>query len=77
MTLVSVAMDTFSYGEHGMTQFPPNVEQIFVRRESAATWLVVRRNEVELRFPMSREDCEHLARLLVGDTTSEADVGGG
>lgn len=48
-----------------MTRFPPNVEQLTVIHESTATWLVARRNEVELRFPLSMEDCRHLSNLLL------------
>jgi hypothetical protein len=58
----------FSHGEAGITRFPPNVEQISVERESLATWLVVRRNDVILRFPLRDEDCRHLAALLTGQT---------
>lgn len=49
-----------------MTRFPPNVEQIAVRREGGRVWLIARRNEVELSFPLSVADVVHLARLLVG-----------
>ena len=54
----------FSHAESGMTRFPPNVEQISVEREATRTWLVARRNDVVLRFPLTEEDCRHLARLL-------------
>lgn len=54
----------FSHAEMGMTRFPPNVEQITVERESACTWLVVRRNDTTLRFPLNAADCRHLAALL-------------
>lgn len=47
-----------------MTRFPPNVEQITVERESGVAWLVTRRNDVELRFPLDDADCAHLATLL-------------
>lgn len=57
-------LHTFEHGESGLTRFPPNVEQIAVRRESGAMWLVVRRNDLELRFPLSADDCRHLATLL-------------
>jgi len=54
----------FCHAEKGLTRFPPNVEQISVDREATRTWLVVRRNEVVLRFPLSDHDCDHLAMLL-------------
>lgn len=47
-----------------MTRFPPNVEQITVERDPSVTWLVTRRNDVVLRFPLTDEDCCHLAALL-------------
>ena len=31
------------------------------------TWLVARRNEIELRFPLQKQDRRYLARLLLGD----------
>jgi hypothetical protein len=54
----------FSHAEKGMTRFPSNVEQITVERESVLTWLVTRRNDVTLRFPLTEDDCDHLAALL-------------
>jgi hypothetical protein len=60
-------MSEFSHAEYGMTRFPPNVEQITIRYDLGASWLVARRNEVELKFPLTREDCEHLAALLLAD----------
>jgi len=54
----------FSHAKQGMTRFPPNVEQITVEHESVLTWLVTRRNDVTLRFPLTSVDCEHLASLL-------------
>jgi hypothetical protein len=60
------AMTTeFTHAERGMTRFPPNVEQITVEHESTRTWLVTRRNDVELRFPLNDADCRHLASLLM------------
>jgi hypothetical protein len=50
-----------------MTRFPPNVEQLSVKRDSTVTWLVARRNDVELRFPLNEDDRRYLARLLLGD----------
>jgi hypothetical protein len=69
MSVISLrtAMSMFSHAESGMTRFPPNVEQLSVNRESTVTWLVARRNDVELRFPLNEEDRRHLARLLLGD----------
>jgi len=58
-------MAIFSHGEAGMTRFPPNVEQITVVHDSTVTWLCVRRNAVELRFPLSDNDRRHLAKLLL------------
>ncbi len=60
-------MIEFSHAENGMTRFPPNVEQISVRRETTVTWLVVRRNDTELRFPLNESDRRHLAALILGD----------
>ena len=54
----------FSHAEKGLTRFPPNVEQINVEHESTRTWLVARRNDVVLRFPLTEDDCRHLAALL-------------
>jgi hypothetical protein len=56
----------FSHAEKGMTRFPPNVEQITIERESVVTWLLARRNDVTLRFPLTSDDCSHLAALLTG-----------
>src|SRR6266849_1041605 len=53
-----------SHAEKGLTRSPPNVVQISVEREATRTWLIARRNDVVLRFPLREEDCEHLARLL-------------
>jgi hypothetical protein len=67
-------MSEFSYAERGMTRFPPNVEQITIAHETGAIWLVVRRNDLELRFPLNGGDCHHLAALLVkvADASSSA-----
>jgi hypothetical protein len=54
----------FTHAAKGLSRFPPNVEQISIEREATRTWLVARRNEIVLRFPLSDEDCEHLARVL-------------
>jgi hypothetical protein len=59
-------MIDFSHAESGMTRFPPNVEQLTVRHELGATWLLARRNDVELKFPLNISDCKHLAALLLG-----------
>jgi hypothetical protein len=55
----------FSHAEKGLTRFPPNIEQISVERETTRTWLVARRNDIVLRFPLREEDCRHLAALLI------------
>jgi len=49
-----------------MTRFPPNVEQLSVEAQGATVWLKARRNDVELRFPLTRDDAMHLAKLLAG-----------
>ena len=54
----------FEHAENGITRFPPNVEQITVKRESGRVWLVARRNETTLRFPLELADREHLIELL-------------
>jgi hypothetical protein len=56
----------FEHGQIGLTRFPPNVEQLSVVRDVSVMWLVARRNDVELRFPLTEEDCVHLANLLIG-----------
>ena len=56
-------MSDFSHASSGMTRFPPNVEQLSIERESTVTWLIARRNDVELRFPLKEEDRRHFARL--------------
>jgi len=61
------AIAKFSHADGGMTRFPPNVEQLSVVRESTVTWLVARRNNTELKFPLHEEDRRHLAALLLGD----------
>lgn len=64
----------FSHAERGMTRFPPNVESIAVERDACnvvrgdfiedRVALVVRRNDVTLRFPLTADDCRHLMGLL-------------
>jgi hypothetical protein len=56
---------TFSHAETGMTRFPPNVEQISVEHEQLRSWLIVRRNDTTLKFPLEISDCRHLAALLL------------
>ncbi|MBI1234772.1 MAG: hypothetical protein GC208_09750 [Alphaproteobacteria bacterium] len=56
----------FQHADKGMTRFPPNVEQISVKRESSRVWLTMRRNDVELSFPLEDGDVEHLVALLQG-----------
>jgi hypothetical protein len=55
---------SFDHGQVGLTRFPPNVEQITVKRENGLVWLIARRNETELKFPLNSGDCEHLISLL-------------
>jgi hypothetical protein len=62
---------SFSHAKTGMTRFPPNVEQISVEHESVCTWLVVRRNELTIRLPLSEADRHHLASLLIGEGPSQ------
>lgn len=63
----------FSHAPAGMTRFPPNIEQIAVEREALATWLVVRRNDVTLKFPLQEADCRYLAGLLLGKGPIQAE----
>jgi hypothetical protein len=58
----------FRHADSALTRFPPNVEQISVEWETLFTWLVVRRNDVTLRFPLRETDCQHLAALLLHQT---------
>lgn len=58
----------FEHSEAGMTRFPPNVEQITVRRDHTVTWIIMRRNDLELRFRLNADDCRHLANLLKSPT---------
>lgn len=62
---------SFHHAERGMTRFPANIEQITIQHASTCSWLIVRRNETELRFPLQRQDREYLARLLVRSDESE------
>ena len=64
----------FSLAENGLTRFPPNVEQISVEHESICSWLVTRRNDVVLRFPLSDVARRHLADLLLKNPTA-SDLG--
>ncbi len=61
---MAISNELFAHAENGMTRFPPNVEQILVERESLRTWLIVRRNDMKLKFPLTDDDCEYLAALL-------------
>lgn len=67
----------FRHAEVGMTRFPPNVEQITVEHEATRTWLVTRRNDVTLRFPLREVDCQHLAALLLYQGSPPPGVAGG
>lgn len=64
----------FSHTNLGLTRFPPNVEQISVERETVRTWLVTRRNDVTLRFPLTEADCRHLVALLVPSPATIGDA---
>src|ERR1700730_9249085 len=66
------AMSEFSHSECGMTRFPPNVEQIHVEHASTTTWLVVRRNDAEFRFPLSEGDRRSLYHQLLGGLSADA-----
>jgi len=59
-------MDTpnFEHAEKGIARFPPNIEQITIEHDPTITWLVARRNDIELRFPLKPADCAYLAALL-------------
>jgi hypothetical protein len=50
-----------------MTRFPPNIEQLRVQHEPTVTWLIARRNDIELKFPLKEDDRRYLARLILGD----------
>ena len=60
----AVGVARFGHADAGMTRFPPNVEQIRVEPAGQWLWLIVRRNDVELKMPLHPDDCAHLARLL-------------
>ena len=60
-------MTEFSHAERGMTRFLLNIAQLRVACESMTMWLIARRNEIELRFPLNEKDRVHLAGLLLGD----------
>ena len=66
----------FYHADKGMTRFPPNVEQISVEHEHLRTWLIVRRNDVKLRFPLCEADCRHLATLLIGPHPKGSSIAG-
>ena len=53
------------HGETGLTRFSPNVEQITIKHETTCSWLIVRRNDQEWRFPLCSDDRDHLAALLL------------
>ena len=63
---VNSDMVRFSHAEDGLTRFPPNVEQIRIEHAPGSiSWLIARRNDVELWFPLYEEDLHHLAKLLL------------
>lgn len=55
----------FIQGEHGLTRFPPNIEQILVEHQPLFTLISMRRNDVTLKFALRNADREHLAALLL------------
>lgn len=55
---------TFQHGASSLTRFPPNVEVIRVEVAGPTAWLVARRNDVEMRFPLAGQDCRFLAGQL-------------
>ena len=63
--VTAIAPVPFQHADSGMTRFPPNVEQLTVESQGSVIWLKARRNDVELCFPLTRDDAMHLARLLV------------
>ena len=63
---------TFRHAEMGLPRFPPNVEKITVQHDSLRKWLVVSRNDTELKFPLSEADCQHLADLLLSSDPGHA-----
>jgi len=65
----------FIHGERAITRFPSNVESICVVHESTVTWIAVRRNDVELRFPLEGEDRRYLAGLLLRPGEEPTHVG--
>jgi hypothetical protein len=58
----------FVLASEGLTRFPPNIEQISVEHEKIRSRLIVRRNEITMRFPLSESACQHLASLLTKKT---------
>jgi hypothetical protein len=68
----TTAIAEFSHAEKGMTRFPPNIEQITIEHETTRTWLICRRNDIVLRFPLNESDCRHLAALLMDLPVSPA-----
>ncbi len=72
---MSFNMPQFSHGSNGLTRFPPNVEQITVRRDSTVFWLTLRRNDTELSFPLRENDRRHLAGLLLDGLEPDRQAG--
>jgi hypothetical protein len=62
----AIEVSPFGHAESGLTRFPPNVEQLTVEVQGNTTYLMARRNDVELRFPLSRDNALFLATLLAG-----------
>ena len=55
----------FRHHETGLVRHPANIELIAVEPGEPYRVLCIRRNDVVLRFPLSREDAAHLGRLLM------------
>ena len=72
---MSLMTTPFSHADTGLTRFPPNVEQVTVERGPTVTWLVARRNDEVLRFPLTEDDRRHLAALLLGDLKAGTERG--
>lgn len=64
MAIPNLDAVAFQHGVSSLTRFPPNVEVIRVEVSGPTAWLVARRNDVEIRFPLAGEDCRFLASQL-------------
>ena len=54
----------FSEGPDGLFRQPANIELLHVDSDGETVWLMLRRNEIGLRIPLSASNAEHLSRLL-------------